>query len=64
LSSQAATRNTESLDISSIVTGYGKVIVFSRLKFSSNHRQIVESDDPESSEKKFPVSSYLPQVGK
>jgi len=30
------------------VIGNGKLIVLSRLKFSSDHKQIVESDDPES----------------
>jgi hypothetical protein len=32
-----------------MVTGNGKLIVFSKLKFSNDHKQIVESDDPESS---------------
>jgi hypothetical protein len=49
-------RNTESLDTSSMMIGNRKLIVFNRLKFSSNHRQIVESDEPESSKKKHSVS--------
>jgi hypothetical protein len=42
-----------------MVTGNGKLIVFSKLKFSNDHKQIVESDDPERSKKKYPTCQHL-----
>lgn len=46
MSSQATSRNTESLEMSNIVTGDGTGIVFNSVKLSMDHRHTDLSDDP------------------
>lgn len=46
-SSQAASRNTESADTSSMVTADGKTMLFNSVNLSRHQRQTVQSEEPE-----------------